>query len=112
LGGNSKTTLLIACSPHSFNVEETISTLKFGQRAKSIKNKVKINAQRSVAELEAIIAKITKELSFYRAYAELLEKDVVARDAAYDVAAARAKVRFCVECSFFVCVKSNRIISV
>lgn len=32
LGGNCKTTLLIACSPHAFNAEETISTLKFGQR--------------------------------------------------------------------------------
>jgi kinesin family protein 5 len=32
LGGNAKTTLLIACSPHMFNIEETVSTLRFGQR--------------------------------------------------------------------------------
>jgi len=32
LGGNCKTTLLIACSPHLFNLEETISTLMFGKR--------------------------------------------------------------------------------
>lgn len=32
LGGNCKTTLIITCSPHKFNIEETISTLKFGQR--------------------------------------------------------------------------------
>ena len=37
LGGNCKTTLLIACSPHIFNLEETISTLQFGKRAKAIK---------------------------------------------------------------------------
>lgn len=60
LGGNTKTTLLIACSPHSFNLEETISTLRFGQRAKTIKNRVKINAQRSVAELELLIKKLTR----------------------------------------------------
>jgi kinesin family member 5 len=64
---------LIACSPHSFNVEETIGTLKFGQRAKSIKTSARINQTRSVAELEAIIAKMTKELDFWKAYATELE---------------------------------------
>ncbi len=32
LGGNTKTTLVITCSPSIFNIEETISTLKFGTR--------------------------------------------------------------------------------
>lgn len=30
LGGNSKTSLIITCSPSIFNKEETISTLRFG----------------------------------------------------------------------------------
>lgn len=34
LGGNSKTCLIITCSPSVFNEAETISTLKFGKRAK------------------------------------------------------------------------------
>ena len=34
LGGNSKTSLIITCSPSPFNQSETISTLRFGQRAK------------------------------------------------------------------------------
>ena len=34
LGGNSKTCLIITCSPSSFNEAETISTLRFGKRAK------------------------------------------------------------------------------
>lgn len=34
LGGNSKTSLIITCSPSIFNEAETISTLRFGQRAK------------------------------------------------------------------------------
>jgi kinesin family protein 5 len=34
LGGNSKTSLIITCSPALFNKEETIGTLKFGKRAK------------------------------------------------------------------------------
>ena len=44
LGGNSKTSLIVACSPHLDNIEETISTLKFAQRAKTIKNKVCLTA--------------------------------------------------------------------
>ena len=40
LGGNSKTTLILACSMCDYNDKETLSTLRFGNRAKSIKNKV------------------------------------------------------------------------
>ena len=36
LGGNSKTTLIITCSPSAFNQHETISTLRFGIRAKNL----------------------------------------------------------------------------
>lgn len=32
LGGNSKTTLIINASPSSYNVSETVSTLRFGMR--------------------------------------------------------------------------------
>jgi hypothetical protein len=32
LGGNSKTSLLVTCSPHVYNVEETVSTLEFATR--------------------------------------------------------------------------------
>ncbi len=55
LGGNTKTTLLVCTSPESFNALETISTLKFATRAKAIRNRVRVNKQRSVAELEAIV---------------------------------------------------------
>jgi hypothetical protein len=89
LGGNSKTTLLIACSPHRFNVEETVSTLKFGQRAKMIKNAVKLNRQRSVAELEAIVEQLTSELDTLRAYVTLLEQAVTAANPGIDLAALR-----------------------
>jgi len=54
LGGNSKTTLIIACSAHSFNMEETVSTLEFGKRAKAIKNTVKIRTKRTIEQLEKI----------------------------------------------------------
>ena len=40
LGGNSKTFMVANISPASANLAETLSTLRFAQRAKSIKNKV------------------------------------------------------------------------
>jgi len=79
LGGNCKTTLLITCSPHlnKLNFEETISTLKFGQRAKTIKNNVTVNKQRSVAELNEIIKKLRDEIAQLRKYIAFLENEVV-----------------------------------
>ena len=62
LGGNSKTALIITCSPSLFNESETISTLRFGMRAKAIKNTPKINREYTVAELKLIYAKCKEEM--------------------------------------------------
>lgn len=43
LGGNTMTTVLCAVTPASMHREETVSTLKFGQLCKTIKNHVKNN---------------------------------------------------------------------
>jgi kinesin family protein 5 len=43
LGGNAKTSLIINLSPSILNDAETLSTLRFGYRAKNIKNKPKVN---------------------------------------------------------------------
>lgn len=51
LGGNSATCLVITCSYSAYNDRETLSTLRFGLRAKSIKNKIKQNTERSAKEL-------------------------------------------------------------
>ncbi|CAG9323807.1 unnamed protein product [Blepharisma stoltei] len=63
LGGNSKTALIITCSPSPYNEAETISTLRFGIRAKAIKNKPKINREYTVAELKLMLAKAKDELA-------------------------------------------------
>ncbi|KAI0273649.1 kinesin heavy chain [Gloeopeniophorella convolvens] len=57
LGGNSRTTLIINCSPASFNESETLSTLRFGIRAKSIKNTARVNAELSPLELKGLLQK-------------------------------------------------------
>lgn len=43
LGGNTKTVMVAALSPSDNNFEETLSTLRYATRAKSIKNKPIVN---------------------------------------------------------------------
>ena len=62
LGGNSKTCLIITCSPSVFNESETLSTLRFGERAKKIRNKAKINKEVTVMELQRIIDSLNEKL--------------------------------------------------
>lgn len=74
LGGNSKTSLLITCSPSSYNENETLSTLRFGTRAKKIKNKPKVNKELTVAELKIALDKSRKEVSILQNKIVNLEK--------------------------------------
>lgn len=50
LGGNARTTIIICCSPASYNESETKSTLYFGQRAKTVKNVVCVNEELTAEE--------------------------------------------------------------
>ena len=43
LGGNTKTVMMAAVGPADYNYEETVSTLRYANRAKNIKNKPSIN---------------------------------------------------------------------
>ena len=76
LGGNSRTTLIINCSPSSYNGEETLGTLRFGVRAKAIKNKAKINAELSPAELKQLLKKAQAQVTTYQDYISGLEGEV------------------------------------
>jgi hypothetical protein len=49
LGGNSKTIMVAAISPSDFNYGETLSTLRYANRAKNIKNRAIINEDSNVA---------------------------------------------------------------
>lgn len=69
LGGNSLTTLLCTVSPDASNSSETLSTIGFAQRAKSIKNRPQVNkvlAQeefaKEVATLRAEVASLQEKL--------------------------------------------------
>ena len=63
LGGNFKTYLIVTCSPHSFNMDEIISSLNFAKRVKCIKNKYKINIKYSYEELQDLVDKLNEKLN-------------------------------------------------
>lgn len=76
LGGNSRTTLIINCSPSSYNEPETLSTLRFGIRAKSIKNTARVNAELSPTELKGLLSKANITNTKYKAYIDALEAEL------------------------------------
>jgi len=78
LGGNSRTTLIINCSPSSYNEAETLSTIRFGYRAKSIKNKAKVNQERSVTELKNLLLKSEQEISSLQSTVAALQEEIQA----------------------------------
>eukprot|EP00301_Raphidiophrys_heterophryoidea_P023569 c7407_g1_i1.p1 GENE.c7407_g1_i1~~c7407_g1_i1.p1 ORF type:complete len:927 (+),score=268.44 c7407_g1_i1:123-2903(+) len=62
LGGNSKTTVIVACSPHRYNYVETLSSLRFAERAKRIQNNTKVNVQLTRSQLEALVDSLKQQL--------------------------------------------------
>ena len=76
LGGNSRTTLIINCSPSSYNEPETLSTLRFGIRAKSIKNTARVNAELSPAELKARLKQAQASNASFQSYISALEAEL------------------------------------
>lgn len=69
--------MVIALSAASDNEEETLCSLRFGQRAKMIKNTAKINKQLTVEECKRIIDELQKKLDYKQARIEQLEKFIL-----------------------------------
>eukprot|EP00002_Diphylleia_rotans_P022759 TRINITY_DN4469_c0_g1_i2.p1 TRINITY_DN4469_c0_g1~~TRINITY_DN4469_c0_g1_i2.p1 ORF type:complete len:605 (-),score=140.41 TRINITY_DN4469_c0_g1_i2:359-2173(-) len=72
IGGNAKTSLIVNCSPCKYHVEETISSLGFGQRAKTIKNSVHINQEESAETLHRIVGELKVQIQELKQENELL----------------------------------------
>ncbi|XP_064604048.1 kinesin-like protein KIF28 [Liolophura sinensis] len=65
LGGNSRTIMIAALSPADINYDETLSTLRYADRAKKIQNKAVINespTDRLIRELKEENARLMKML--------------------------------------------------
>lgn len=65
LGGNSKTVLIATLSPASDCLEETVSTLRFADRAHSVMTFVKLNEKRPVDH--ALVQRLQSEVARLRA---------------------------------------------
>eukprot|EP00755_Sulcionema_specki_P012424 Sspe_Gene.51373::Locus_28526_Transcript_1_1_Confidence_1.000_Length_3695::g.51373::m.51373/K10396/KIF5; kinesin family member 5 len=93
LGGNARTSLIICCSVSEYNQQETLSTLRFGQRAKSITNKARVNRELTVGEYKILLAKLEKEIQQLRAAKGLPQMDEKSRDAAAELANLEAQLQ-------------------
>ncbi|XP_069117737.1 kinesin-like protein KIF28P isoform X2 [Argopecten irradians] len=66
LGGNSRTIMIAALSPAAINYDETLSTLRYADRAKRIQNKAVVNespTERLIRELKEENARLLSMLS-------------------------------------------------
>ncbi|CAB1332920.1 unnamed protein product [Coregonus sp. 'balchen'] len=54
LGGNSHTLMIACISPADSNIEETINTLRYADRARKIKNKPVVNVDPRAAEMKSL----------------------------------------------------------
>ena len=70
LGGNTKTVMVAALSPADYNYEETLSTLHYANRAKSIKNKPRINEDPK----DALLKEYESEIKMLREMLAQLQK--------------------------------------
>ncbi|XP_059354196.1 kinesin-like protein KIF3C [Carassius carassius] len=65
LGGNAKTIMVATLGPASYNYEETLTTLRYANRAKNIKNKPRVNEDPKDAllrEFQEEIARLKSQL--------------------------------------------------
>ncbi|KAG2487000.1 hypothetical protein HYH03_014372 [Edaphochlamys debaryana] len=74
LGGTARTVLIVCCSPAAENAAETLSSLRFGSRAKGVQNTVTANTrtapeklQQMVNQLKAKNAELLAELAAAKA---------------------------------------------
>ena len=63
LGGNSKTVIICTLNPNQMAIKETLSTLKFAERAKKIKNKAKINEENNERYFQKKYMELLKEVA-------------------------------------------------
>ncbi|XP_027353436.1 kinesin-like protein KIN-1 [Abrus precatorius] len=74
LGGNARTALLCCCSPSAFNASESLSTLRFGARAKHIKASPRVNCSEEKCDIGSGAASPPSDYSSARILNKLRER--------------------------------------
>ena len=74
LGGNCKTTMMAMISPALESFVESLSTLKFANRAKNIKNEARVNED---LDQKSLLRRYERELKRLRSELETRHKNVV-----------------------------------
>merc|ERR1712070_27231 len=75
LGGNARTAMVITASPHSSNAAESVSSLRFGDRAASATNKAVVNICLDAKELQRQLTKAKSELLEYWTLCKQLQQE-------------------------------------
>ncbi|KAJ8006889.1 hypothetical protein DPEC_G00111900 [Dallia pectoralis] len=78
LGGNSQTVMIACISPSDRDFMETLSTLKYANRARNIRNKVMVNQDKASQQISALrteIARLQMELMEYKTGKRMVGED-------------------------------------
>ncbi|CAH7677597.1 P-loop containing nucleoside triphosphate hydrolase protein, partial [Phakopsora pachyrhizi] len=77
LGGNAHTLMVACVSPTEYNVNKTLNTLKYANRARNIKNRAQVNATEAgwedVDYIQSLVLKLRKELANLKASGSVAE---------------------------------------
>lgn len=76
LGGNSKTHLIVTCSSALYNIEETISTLRFGSVTQQIKNKPRVNLEMNIEEYKRQLLQANEKIATQQSIIIALQTDL------------------------------------
>lgn len=81
LGGNARTAVMIAASPHIDNVGESLSALRFGARASLVENAARENIAENAAELKKLLESARADLTELRVHCRRLQAELCAHQA-------------------------------
>lgn len=85
LGGNARTSIVICASPDAQHSGETLSALKFGDRASLIRNVARVNVAEDPWKLQEMLDQAREDLNELRAHCRVLQTRVTS----YQIVAAQ-----------------------
>jgi hypothetical protein len=97
LGGNSYTIMIACVSPIEYNLNETINTLRYGARARNIKNRAEANQVEvgwdDLVHLQGIVVRLRKEMELLKQAGERGDVPQLLESSASDNLMERARVK-------------------